>query len=60
VQKKQDEELLNYFHLMDAEEREFQVLNFKTYTEGRQEKRATLLRIVGGTASGPECRRIFG
>lgn len=47
MQKKQDDELLAAFHLMDADERQFHLDSFRATVHGRPIKPKLIL--VGGT-----------
>lgn len=48
MQDEQDRELLNAFHLMDKDEREFFLETAKVHTEGRTLRRPNLRLLSGG------------
>lgn len=60
MQQQQDEQMLRFFHLMDAEERDFYLEVFKLRTEGRISKTPTLTLIRGGSLTGGAPSRNFG
>lgn len=61
MQAQQDQELLERFHLMDADEREFQLEVFRLSTEGRQPKSPpSLTLILGGVSASGTLGRNFG
>lgn len=51
MQNQQDQALLEAFHLMDAEERDFFLESAQVHTAGRVAKKPTLKLIRGGLLS---------
>lgn len=68
MQNQEDEELLERFHLMDREERDFFLTSFRACTEGRTKKKPRPKKkhnfklILGGQSALPDDlrRRGFG
>jgi hypothetical protein len=51
MQEEQDRKLLNAFHLMDKDEREFFLESAKIHTQGRTLRRPNLRLLPGGLTS---------